>query len=74
MAWSISGEGDSEAVYLVRGPVLSLMFVKPNKRDKLDRAERPNEPDPHHAPRNALQSRFAVESLRTNQLLIAQDK
>jgi hypothetical protein len=71
MAWSISGEGDSEAVYLVRGPVLSLMFVAPHTRD---RPKQPDEPDPHHAPRNGLQNRFAVESLRTNQLLIAQDK
>jgi hypothetical protein len=74
MAWSISGEGDSEAVYLVRGPVLSLMFVKPNKRDKLDTTEGSHEPAPHQAPRNGLRSRFVVESLRTNQSLIAQDK
>jgi len=52
MVWTISGEGDSAAVYLVCGPVLSLMFVKPNKRDNLDRPERLNEPAPHHALRN----------------------
>jgi hypothetical protein len=30
------GEGDSEAVYLVRGSVLSLSFVEPTKRDQMD--------------------------------------
>src|SRR5712692_4022349 len=46
-AWSSArgGEGDSEAVYLVRGSVLSLSFVEPNKPD------RPDKPNPPHAPR-----------------------
>ena len=43
------GEGDSEAVYLVGGSVLSLWFVEPNKRD---RPKKPDGPAPRHAPRN----------------------
>ncbi len=41
--------GDSETVYLVRGSVPSLSFVKPNKPEKPDRRD---EPAPRHAPRN----------------------
>ena len=37
--------------YLVRGAVLALWFVEPNKRD---RPTRPDEPDPRHAPRNGV--------------------
>jgi len=33
-------DGDSRAVYLVRGSILSFLFVKPHKRDR---------PDPRHA-------------------------
>jgi len=47
------GEGDSEAVYLVRGSVLSLSFVEPNKRvrpEKPDKQDRPDEPAPRQAP------------------------
>ena len=40
-------DDDSRAVYLVRGSVLSFLFVKPNKRDRPDR---PDKPDPRHAP------------------------
>jgi len=43
------GEGDSEAVYLVRGSVLSLSFVESNKRD---RSTRPDELNPYHVPQN----------------------
>jgi hypothetical protein len=39
--------GDSEAVYLVRGSVLSLSFVEPNRRD---RPKKPDAPAPRHAP------------------------
>jgi hypothetical protein len=42
------GEGDSQGVYLVRVFVLSLSFVKPNKRE---RPTRPDEPNPRYAPR-----------------------
>ena len=47
--WSGGVKGDSEAVYLVRGSVLSLSFVEPNIRD---RPKKPDGPDPRHAPRN----------------------
>ena len=40
-------DDDSRAVYLVRGSILSFLFVKPNKRDRPDR---PDKPDPRHAP------------------------
>ena len=46
------GEGDSEAVYLVHGSVLSLSFVEPNKPD------RPDRPDPRHAPRSCSRHLF----------------
>ena len=46
------GEGDSEAVYLVRGPVLSRSFVEPHKPDRRDEPERSDAPAPRHAPRN----------------------
>ena len=42
-------EGDSEGVYLVRGSVLSLLFVEPNTRDRL---KKPDGPDPRYAPGN----------------------
>src|SRR5437899_12978603 len=35
------GESDSESVYLVRGSVLSLWFVEPNKRDRPTRPDGP---------------------------------
>ena len=50
--WS---EGRSEAVYLMRGSILSLSFVEPNKPEKPDRRDEPERPDgpaPRHAPRN----------------------
>ena len=40
------GEGDSEAIYLMRGSVLSLSFVEPHKQD---RPEKPEEPAPRHS-------------------------
>ena len=43
--------GDSEAVYLVRGSVLSLSFVEPHTRD---RPKTPDEPAPRDAPRNGF--------------------
>ena len=46
------GEGDSEAVYLMRGSVLSLVFIEPNKPERLDEPDRPNRPAPRHAPRS----------------------
>lgn len=49
------GEGDSEAVYLVRGAVLSLSFVELHTRD---RPKKPDEPVPRHAPRNGSWQRF----------------
>jgi hypothetical protein len=45
------GRGDSETGYLVRGSVLSLSFVEPNKPNKPDR---PDKPAPCHAPRNGF--------------------
>jgi len=45
-----SEDGEFLAVYLVRGSVLSLSFVEPNKPD---RPTRPDEPTPRHAPRNS---------------------
>ena len=45
----MEGRGDSEAVYLVRGAVLSLCFVEPNTRDS---PKKPDEPAPRHAPQN----------------------
>jgi len=50
---SLGIKGMDQGVYLVRGFVLSLWFVKPNKRD---RPKKPAEPDPRHAPREG--SRF----------------
>jgi hypothetical protein len=38
--------GQARRVYLVRGFVLFIVFVEPNKPKKRD------EPDPRHAPRN----------------------
>ena len=43
------GRGDSEAVYLLRGSVLSLSFAEPHKRDT---PARPDEPDLRHVPGN----------------------
>jgi len=45
------GRCDSKAVYLVRGSVVSLSFVEPNKRD---RPRKPDEPAPRHAPGNGF--------------------
>lgn len=41
------GEGNSEAVSLMRGSVLSLLFVELHKQD---RPKKPEEPDLRHAP------------------------
>jgi hypothetical protein len=53
---SLGIKGMDQGVYLVRGSVLSLWFVKPNKRD---RPKKPAEPDPRHAPREG--SRFDLD-------------
>ena len=45
---SRASNGDSRTVYLVRGSVLSLSFVEPNKRNS---PKKPDEPDPRPAPR-----------------------
>jgi len=55
-AWSMPSlgiKGMDQGVYLVRGSVLSLWFVKRNKRD---RPKKPAERDPFHAQREG--SRF----------------
>ncbi len=47
------------ARHLVRGSDLSHMFVKLNRREKPDRPNGPNAPDPHHTPFNV-----SVQDLR----------
>ena len=54
-SWGRGGEGDSEAVYVVRRAVLSRSFVEPHTRD---RPKQPDEPAPRHAPRNGSRRSF----------------
>ena len=44
-----SSEQRLRTVYLVRGSVLSLSFVKPNKPDGPNKPDRPDRPNPRHA-------------------------
>ena len=59
-------------VYLVRESVLSLLFVEPNKPDRLDepdrpdRPNRPDEPNPRHAPQNSSEPLLISLQLAAN--------